>query len=107
MSPAVDIPVSHAHEGEGHDSCGGCGKDVESAHARTEGQNHYWDMYSCDQREGGCGNNWTRTTKAGVEWNERKGQQTRWLTTGAEIGRVVSVPSEAYRSNYERAFGHD
>ncbi len=104
MTEAQEIPRSLAIEGEGHDRCGHCERDVEPVHSRTEGPNHYWDMYSCDLREGGCGNNWTATTTAGVAWNERKNQRTKWVSTAVAVGRVTSIPSAQYQANYDRIF---
>jgi hypothetical protein len=101
-------------DGDYYDRCpaDGC-LEVDAAH-RSEGtghghlveQQHDWSIFNADRREGGCGATWTRTTTTGVRKDAKRGVQSLNMTASAGKERYVSVPSEAYRSNYELAFGH-
>lgn len=94
--------TSEAHEGEGWDTCPTCDTDVEPVHEKVnEHGDPQWFMYSHDQREGGCGANWTRTTKEGLKHNEQVNQQTKWLSASADVGRVHSLPTAAYQRGYD------
>lgn len=64
-------------------------------------------IYYCDPRDGGSGDSWTRSSKDIIEQRTRKGLATKNPTGTATRGTYVSTPSEAFRANYERAFGHD
>jgi hypothetical protein len=66
-----------------------------------------WEIYSADRREGGCGASWAADTKQGVQEGEKKGYRPRWVTKDAAANRSYSMPSDAYRDNYERIFGHE
>lgn len=102
-----------AKDGDYYDRCphDGC-LEVDAAH-RSEGsqagvreQIHDWSIFNADLRQGGCGATWTRTTTTGARKDRARGVEPVNLTASADKGRVVSVPSEAYRSNYEAIFGH-
>lgn len=105
-----DWSVSGGVEGDGHDHCPGCGSDVEERNrfGGEGGMPHMWSQYVHDRKDDGaaCGAVWTRTTKYGQERNTKNNQQTKWLSTSAASGRVISVPSPAYEAAYERIFGH-
>lgn len=104
-----DWHVSESVEGENHDHCPSCETDREAVErfGGEHGTPLMWEQYSCDRRVGGCGAAWTRTTGYGQARNTERGQRTKWLSTGAAQGRVYSTPSEAYRANYEKVFGHE
>jgi hypothetical protein len=100
-------------DGDYYDRCpqDGC-LEVDAMH-RSEGNqagaretHHDWSIYSADVREGGCGAVWTRTTSTGAARDRARGVQSLNLTAAAGKERYVSVPSDSYRANYERAFGH-
>lgn len=100
-------------DGDYYDRCphDGC-LEVDAAH-RSEGSQsgpremyHDWSIFSADQRQGGCGATWTRTTTTGLAKDRARGVESANLTASAGKGRYVSVPSQAFRSNYEAIFGH-
>jgi hypothetical protein len=100
-------------DGDYYDRCprDGC-LEVDAAH-RSEGNAagaretyHDWSIFSADVRQGGCGAVWSRTTTTGVQRDHARGVEPSSLTASAGKGRYISVPSEAYRTNFERAFGH-
>lgn len=64
-----------------------------------------WSIFHCDPRGGGCGTTWERTTKQGAQRGVAKNYPTPRLTRDAD--RTIFAPTEAYRSNYSRIFGHD
>jgi len=108
----IDPPVNAHKDGDYYDSCpnDGC-LEVDAVH-RSEGnqagmreQVHDWSIFNADVRRGGCGFTWTRTTPSGAERDRAAGREPRWRTRSAS-GRFMSVPSEAFRANYEAAFGH-
>lgn len=74
----------------------------------AKGSGHYdWFTYFADPRQGGCGTNWARDTKQGAARRERKGMTPpKWKTASAQKESYTSVPSDAFRDNYERIFGH-
>ena len=60
-----------------------------------------WSMYNCDVRTGGCGSNWTRSTKQGREMYEGvRGQKLRGFTRSAEVDSVHSLPSDRFQDRY-------
>lgn len=61
-------------------------------------------VYFADPRKGGCGTNWSRTTRQGAERDRSRGVNPKWLTQGASLDRYTSLPSERYRRNYDCAF---
>ena len=67
---------------------------------------HDWSIFNADMREGGCGATWSRTTTTGAIKDRARGIEPLSLTASADKGRFVSVPTDAYRSNYEAIFGH-
>ena len=100
-------------DGDYYDRCivDGC-LEVDAAH-RSEGSQagpremvHDWSIFSADRRQGGCGATWPRTTSTGARKDAARGVQSANLTASAGKERVVSVPSQAYRDNYEAIFGH-
>lgn len=104
-------------DGEGHDRCpvDGC-IEVDSSwrtgghsqrHGRKDAEYLHWEVFSADPRKGGCGVPWTRTTSQGKAQRDARGLPTGMLTRAAQAGRVMSVPSEAYRANWARAFGKE
>jgi len=102
-----------AKDGDYYDRCpeDGC-LEVDAAH-RSEGSQpgpremyHDWSIFSADQRQGGCGATWTRTTTTGARKDRARGVEPANLTASAGKERYVSVPSDSYRNNYERIFGH-
>jgi len=113
MDGYVDPPANATKDGDYYDRCpqDGC-MEVDALH-RSEGnlagpreQHHDWSIFNADVRTGGCGFTWTRTTSSGAERDHDLGREPRWKTASAGSGRFTSVPSDAYRTNYERAFGH-
>jgi hypothetical protein len=100
-------------DGDYYDVCpaDGC-LEVDAAH-RSEGNQsgaresvHDWSIFSADRRAGGCGATWTRTTSSGARKDRARGVEPARLTRSAGKERFTSAPSDAYRSNYEAAFGH-
>ncbi len=61
-----------------------------------------WQIFNADPRQGGCGASWSTATKQGYQARLAKGNPTRGLTRSAMVDAVHSLPSEAYRENYER-----
>lgn len=61
-----------------------------------------WQIFHADPRKGGCGATWSTTTKQGYAARTAKGNPTRGLTRSAMVDAVSSLPSEAFRRNYER-----
>lgn len=59
-----------------------------------------WALYTADVRQGGCGHNWARTTKAGLARDHARGVHPKWLSQSALVDRTVSLPSDRYRANY-------
>jgi hypothetical protein len=91
-----------------------CGTDNEpfAVNGAPASEHQNWATYVCGgggkgSPGDGCGNNWAVTTQHGLEHNAAVGVDTlgkRPLDVKTE--RYVSAPSEAYRANYERIFGH-
>lgn len=101
-------PDSHK-EGDGVDRCpwDGCIEtESQYRYGGVDGKGEeYADgfLYSADVRKGGCGAPWTRTTRQGVERDEKKNVQSKWATKSAQTGRfMLMTTSERYRSNYEK-----
>jgi hypothetical protein len=108
----VDPPANAAKDGDYYDRCpsDGC-MEVDALH-RSEGSKpgpresvHDWSIFNADVRHGGCGFTWTRTATGGVDKDHALGRESRWKTRAAGRERFTSVPSDAYRDNYDRAFG--
>ena len=100
-------------DGDYYDRCpaDGC-LEVDAAH-RSEGSPagpreayHDWSIFSAERQQGGCGATWTRTTTSGAHKDHARGVEPLNLTASATKERYVSVPTRAFRDNYERAFGH-
>lgn len=104
-----DWQVSPNVNGDDHDKCVSCDTDVEPIEhfGGEHGTPLMWQQYNHDRKAGGCGATWTRTTAQGLERNTTRDQQTKWLTGAASTERRYFTPSEAYRSNYQRVFGHE
>jgi len=109
----IDPPANAAKDGDYYDRCpsDGC-MEVDALH-RNEGNRagpreavHDWSIFSADTRRGGCGFVWTRTATGGVVRDHALGRESRWKTASAGTERFTSVPSDQYRTNYERIFGH-
>lgn len=107
----IDPPTNPHKDGDYYDRCpqDGC-MEVDALH-RSEGsqsgvreQHHDWSIFNADARQGGCGFTWTRTASSGVEKDHTLGRESRWRTRSAGSERFTSVPSDAYRNNYDRAF---
>lgn len=60
-----------------------------------------WQIFHADPRQGGCGATWSTATKQGYQARSAKGQYTRGLTRNALLDTVHSLPSDAYRRNWE------
>lgn len=95
--------------GEYYDNCpnADCGqRDVERNHKfggrDGKGEEHLnWSMYHCGGNDG-CGVNWTRTTKQGREYFERRGKKpSKWHTNSGDAGRYTSVPSDEFRDRFD------
>ena len=105
-----DVKLNPKKTGEFYDSCPSCGTERERTAKHggvdTTGETYLnWSMYNCNPMQGGCGSNWTRTTPQGVARDAQRGVQSRWHTQSAGTARFTSVPSDAYRANFDRAFG--
>lgn len=103
-------PANAAKSGEGYDRCpaDGC-IEVERSfkHGGRNGRGELysnWDMFVADPKKGGCGENWTRTTKQGVERDHRRGVNPKWKTRSAERGTYTEIGTPGYRFNYDCAF---
>lgn len=60
-----------------------------------------------DSRKGGCGLSFAVDSSQGVREAEARGDKPRtFVSDAAATGRSYSVPSDAFRDNYERVFGH-
>ena len=109
--PATTQPkVDPGKSGEYYDRCplDGC-MEVERNHKLgghdSRGEEHLlWSTYTADPRRGGCGHSWSRTTKQGLARNDTRNRSTAGLTRAADRDVITSVPSQAYRDNYDRAF---
>lgn len=102
-------PLNPHKDGDYYDSCPVCGKDADhnfKAGGKDSRGEEYrdWATFHCDETTGGCGYNWSRTTKQGAA--RLKGVAPIGLTHSAEVNATTFVPSPEYRSNYERIFGH-
>jgi len=92
--------------GEGYDRCGSCDKESDAKffgggeHQRKTGGQLDWSIYHCAPDNGGCGANWSRATKQGLERRTAQGSVTRGLTPSASLDRVNSVPSDQFRERY-------
>jgi hypothetical protein len=103
-----DLPVSTKVSGDYYDTCPNCGShDVEPFHITGSEDHHLHSLYCHDRKKGGCGYNWTRTDARAAVRDRKRGINPKWLTSGGITNRVVSVPSEAYRENFARIFGHE
>lgn len=92
-----EFEVTHRNEGDG-----GYGQETRGSRETA----HEWSIYSADRRAGGCGGVWSRTAPTGVERYRSMGREPKGLTQDAATGRTYSMPTDAYRDNYERIFGH-
>lgn len=106
-------PASTAKSGEYYDRCphDGCvevERSYKSGGRDGRKQEHLdWSMYHADPRKGGCGTSWTRDTKQGAERARQRGINPKWLTQAASTDRTTFTPTDTYRDNYARIFGHD
>lgn len=93
---------------DGHASCSGCGTDLEpmkEAHTGPRGVEPPRTPYLCDTRDGGCGTFEFVTSAAAAHNDRNRGINPKRLQEGARVGRYFSEPSDAFRANYDRAFG--
>src|SRR6266446_5424124 len=95
-----------AGTGEGHDRCVSCDKEVDanflSGGKAKASENHLeWNTFHCPPMDGGCGSNWSRTTKQGLAKRDAQGAPTLGLTNAAVTQRATSVPSDRYRNRYD------
>jgi hypothetical protein len=103
--------ANEAKEGDYCDVCPVHGGEEVEAKFKSGGVDNrgheYRDfsIYSSDLRDGGCGDTWSRTTAQGRERDNALGREPMQLTRGAT--RAYSTPSEQFRDNYARIFGHD
>lgn len=94
-------------DGEFYDRCESCDKGVDanflSGGQAKESERHLeWNIFHCPPAEGGCGSNWSRTTRQGLAKREAQGAETAGLTSSAETQRAMSVPSRRYQANYSQ-----
>lgn len=108
-------PVNPRKQGEAYDDCihPDCGQRDVTPQFRL-GENAAGTMgspdrviYHHDAKEGGCGTTWSRTRAPAIEEDHARGVQTKWGTGSAIRAAYVSVPSDRYRDNYARVFGHE
>jgi hypothetical protein len=93
----MESEVSYRNEGNG-------GKGVETQGGRETA--HEWSIFSADRRAGGCGGVWSRTAPTGAVRDRTRGREPKGLTSDAAAERSYFLPSDAYRDQYERIFGH-
>lgn len=61
-----------------------------------------------DSRQGGCGMSFPVDSTQGVREAEARGDKPRtFVSDAAATGRTYSMPSDAFRDQYARIFGHD
>lgn len=61
-----------------------------------------------DSRQGGCGLTIAVDSTQGVREAEARGDKPRtFVSEAAATGRSYSLPSDTFRDNYARVFGHD
>jgi hypothetical protein len=94
-----------AGTGEGYDRCGSCDTEVEanflSGGTSQESEKHLeWNTFHCPPQAGGCGSNWSRTTRQGLAKRDAQGESTSGLTESAITQRAMSLPSDRYQANY-------
>lgn len=84
-----------------NDGCLEVDRRFKSGGRDTRGEEYLnWSMYHADPKQGGCGMNWTHTTKQGAAHDQKSGVNPRWLTRSAAVGRYLDSPSERFRENY-------
>jgi hypothetical protein len=108
----LDIPPANASkDGYHYDQCPNpdCGaRDIEPffkiGGGEGSGEHQHAALYVHDRRKGGCGMNWHRTTREGLEKDHARGKTPKWVTGSVQRGRsgYWSIPGDAY----ERIFGH-
>jgi hypothetical protein len=97
-----------AGTGEGYDRCGSCDTEVDAKFfSGGEGQAQHgkamdWNIFHCDPGDGGCGSNWSRTTRQGLAKRDAQGDSTSGLTESALVQRAFSTPSERFKRGYEQ-----
>lgn len=94
---------------DGHARCptDGC-KDVEpykDALVGPRGLEPPRTPYLADRREGGCGTFWFETSSAAAHNDRNRGLQPKHLK--GDGVKSFSLPSDEFRAQYERIFGHD
>lgn len=91
----MEIEATHRNEGNG-----GYGQETRGGRETA----HEWSIFSADRRAGGCGGVWTRTAPTGAQRYRALGREPKGLTSDAAAGRSYSLPSDAYRDQYDRIF---
>jgi len=94
--------------GEGYDNCPSCDTEVNAnffsggESQAQHGKSMEWNMFHCPPAEGGCGSNWSKTTRQGLAKREAQGAPTSGLTEAAVTQRAMSLPSERFKAGYSR-----
>lgn len=101
-----DVPLDSHREGDGFDRCPVDGCIETEAFFHTPVMPRY--MFSADPRKGGCGALWNRNTAQAAQFqhDHRHNDLNGRMTHSAEVGRVISIPSKKFSSEYARIFGH-
>src|SRR4051812_36083587 len=95
-----------AGTGEGYDRCGSCDTEVDAkffsgGEAQAQhGKSMDWNIFHCPPDAGGCGSNWSKTTRQGLAKRDAHGDSTSGLTESAITQRAMSLPSDRYQANY-------
>ncbi len=104
QGPAEDWHVNQSVDGLDWDRCPCCSSSVEPQFRKGDpnGGIQHWSMYHHDPQAGGCGATWTRTSRQGAEADAAQGVHSKWLTGSADRNVTYSLPSRAFRNNYDR-----
>lgn len=101
-------PVVGSKDGDYYDRCprDGC-LEVDARYKAggidgRGGEHRHWSLFTADRKRGGCGEVWARTTRQGRARDLQAGVQSKWATRAAAVERATSVPSEAFRTNWDR-----
>jgi hypothetical protein len=95
-----------AGTGEGYDRCGSCDTEVDAKFfsggesQAQHGKAMDWNIFHCEPGDGGCGSNWSRTTRQGLAKRDAQGAETSGLTESALVQRAFSTPSERFKRGY-------
>ena len=75
------------------------------AHIGPAGKESPRQFYVADRKAGGCGTSWFETSAQAAYNDRNRGLVPKVLKDGADVDRSYSMPSDAYRANFDRAFG--